>query len=59
VAGHESLALNGDGDPYPVTAQRRQPHSECKSAGGPTPVGVAAVERSRPLARDTRLESLR
>jgi glycosyltransferase involved in cell wall biosynthesis len=60
VAGHAPLALYGARGPYPVTGQRwQQPRSERKADGGPTPVGVAAAERSRPLARDTRLESPR
>jgi glycosyltransferase involved in cell wall biosynthesis len=60
VANHGSLALHDTRAPYPGTGQQwRQPRSERKTDGGPTPAGVAAVERSRPLARDTRLESPR
>jgi glycosyltransferase involved in cell wall biosynthesis len=60
VAGRGSLALYGARAPYPVTDQRWQrPRSERKADGSPTPAGGAALEGSRQLTRDTRLESLR
>jgi len=60
VACQRSLALHGGRAASPATDQHRQgPRSEPKADGGPTLAGVAMVERSRPLARDTRLESPR
>ena len=60
VTGQSSLALHGARAPYPMTGQRwRQPRSEPQADGGFSAAGLAAVERSRPLARDTMMESPR
>ncbi len=58
VAGHGSLTPYGARAPYSLTDQRWQRlGGEREADGGPTPAGVGAVERSRPLTRHTRLES--
>jgi len=60
VANRGSVALDGTRAQHPVTGQQwRQPRSKHEANGGPTPVGVAATEGPRPLARDARLESPR
>ena len=57
VAGRGSLALYDAPAPHPVSDQRWQlPRNESVADGGPTPAGVAALEHSRPLTRDTKLE---
>jgi glycosyltransferase involved in cell wall biosynthesis len=60
VAGQGSLALEGGRAASPVTNQHREgPRIERKADGGPTPAGLAVVERPDPPPRDTRLESVR
>jgi glycosyltransferase involved in cell wall biosynthesis len=60
VAGEGALALYDTRATHPVIGQRwGQSRSERKADGGPTSAGVAVVERSRPLARGTTLESPR
>jgi glycosyltransferase involved in cell wall biosynthesis len=57
VASHRSLAPYATHAPRPVTGQRS--HSERDADGALTPPKVAVVERFRPPARETKLESSR
>jgi glycosyltransferase involved in cell wall biosynthesis len=60
VASHGSLTVCDTTASYPETGQRwRQRPGERKAFGGPTPAGVATVERPLPLVPVTRLESRR
>jgi glycosyltransferase involved in cell wall biosynthesis len=58
AAGLASRALPGTSAWYPVNDQQRRPPSEREADGCPTTAGLAAIERSRPRTRETRLESL-
>jgi len=58
AAGLAASALPGSRARYPVNDQQWRPLSAREADGCPTTAGVAAIERSRPLTRETRLESL-
>jgi hypothetical protein len=58
AAGLAACAPPGSRAWYPVNNQQWRRPSAREADGCPTTAGVAAIERSRPLTRETRLESL-